>query len=333
MASHDAAHFAALTPEVRRRFVQYFGCGRPQGYRMWVQEHLVHPVQVVLEGVIPDSLRTHYVAAQELEALLGRDQDELQLSLERLPLLRRAALHYRYELALQQERLHTVNADADHATAIDELSREVDTDLAAPWLVSIPPLPRPTLTDFVNLKSARAILAQQNHGQVPQRSYDEKFGILWPPSALHQLLQACRTENWLLRTGTTVAFLDIDDFKKVNSSLSETVVDRTVLPKLMLILEAHTSQHGYAIRQGGDEYIVILPNSTNEGAVRAMAAIRAAVCEVFTLPPKITLSIGCVYVASDCTFTNTQILLEANRAKNEAKEQGKDRVVFRLIAD
>ena len=88
------------------------------------------------------------------------------------------------------------------------------------------------LTDYVTLKTARAIVAGLGVGVLPARRYDDKFGILWAPSTVPELLEACRVESWLLRTTMGVAFVDIDDFKQVNALLTETVVDRRVLPRL-----------------------------------------------------------------------------------------------------
>ena len=128
-----------------------------------------------------------------------------------------------------------------------------------------------------------------------------------------------------------VAFLDIDDFKKVNALLTETVVDRKILPRLMLLLEAHTSQRGYAVRQGGDEYLLVFPNATSDDVERTLESIRVAILAAFQSKPTITVSIGHVNFDSDCTLTNNQILLEANRAKDEAKASGKNRVHFRRV--
>lgn len=332
MAGPNAADSLELSPQGRRHFMQYLGGGTPQGYRMWVQDHLVKPLQATLEGIIPESLWKHYQHLLELEARLGQSPDTpMQVSPADCAVLRRAALHHRYQLALQQERLHALNIDAAHASAIDQRTEEVDSHLAEPALTAINPCPRPTLTDYVTLKTARSIVAALGAGVLPTRRYDDKFGILWPPSSVSELLEACRIESWLLRTTMGVAFLDIDDFKKVNALLTETVVDRKILPRLMLLLEAHTSQRGYAVRQGGDEYLLVFPNATSDDVERTLESIRVAILAAFQSKPTITVSIGHVNFDSDCTLTNNQILLEANRAKDEAKASGKNRVHFRRV--
>lgn len=299
---------------------------------MWVQEQLLKPVQAALEGIIPESLRYHYQELMELEARLGQSADSpMKIATEDTPFLRRAALHYRYQIALQQERLHERNIDPAHASAIDARTNGIDTDLDEPWMTSVEPCHRPSLTDYVNLKTARSILAGLGQGVFPARRYDDKFGILWPSNSILELLEACRTESWLLRTRTCVAFLDIDDFKKINTLLTETVVDREILPSLMLLLESRTSQRGFAIRQGGDEYVLVYPNSEQEEVDRALNSICKTVATFFPSERRITLSVGYVSFDSNCSITNSEVLLEANRAKNEAKELGKNRVIFRCL--
>src|ERR1019366_4323533 len=57
-----------------------------------------------------------------------------------------------------------------------------------------------------------------------------------------------------------VAFVDIDHFKEFNTAHTETVIDRNVLPRFMQLVESHVHFHGHAYRQGGDEYLILLPN-------------------------------------------------------------------------
>jgi hypothetical protein len=63
-----------------------------------------------------------------------------------LALLKRAALHYKHQLALQQERLHSLNTDPDHAAVIDARAAEVESHLSSPALATVNPCRRPTLT-------------------------------------------------------------------------------------------------------------------------------------------------------------------------------------------
>lgn len=249
------------------------------GYKQWFQASILMPVQKVFRPLVPQRLQALYTPMNELAYRLTGGACGVGPS--ELALLHRAALHCRHGLAKQQERFHASNVDAVHAIAIDALTDDVERILGEPWIKSIAPLPRPKLTEFVNLRTARSILVKQNV-PLPEslaRVYDEKFGILWGPAQIQDVLEATRNEAWLLGTETCVAFIDIDDFKAVNTALTETRVDREVLPPLMLLLEALTSSRGYAFRQGGDEYVVVLPNTDRVDGEAFLNKLRARIGE------------------------------------------------------
>jgi diguanylate cyclase (GGDEF)-like protein len=287
------------------------------GYRKWLYDWLLGPVTSTLDRLVPAQLSETYAECGKLVSKLDRG---LATPAD-LPLVRRAALHCRQQVALRQEQLHATNVDAAHSQEIDALITDVEADLRG--LCSVRPSPRPRLTDFVNLRTARNISRELGTPQpfAIERTYDEKFGILWGPKSFSEVIQACRHESWLLRTSTCVAYLDIDNFKQVNSDLSETVVDRRVLPPFMLLLEAHTSSRGFAFREGGDEYVLVLPNVDRDEASRFLEKLRGAVASTPFGSRSLTVSIGGFVVTDDCPLTSSEARKRANEAKNEAKKQ------------
>ena len=78
-------------------------------------------------------------------------------------------------------------------------------------------------------------------------------------------------------TCTTVAFLDIDNFKTFNTEYRETTVDRNILPRFMQLLDAHFKFHGHAYRQGGDEYLAIIPGLSPQFALAFLDELRVKV--------------------------------------------------------
>jgi diguanylate cyclase (GGDEF)-like protein len=125
-----------------------------------------------------------------------------------------------------------------------------------------------------------------------------------------------------------VRWLDIDDFKMFNTLYGEVEIDRRVLPKFMQVLEAHVFQHGFAYRYGGDEYVILLPNLSRELAIYFLNAIRLGVSEIryAGIDGVTTVSVGFCYVDADCLLTDREIEARANKAKNFAKKQGKNRI-------
>ena len=125
-----------------------------------------------------------------------------------------------------------------------------------------------------------------------------------------------------------IAFVDIDDFKSLNSRYTETKVDRNVLPRFMQAIEAHVFHHGHAYRQGGDEYLVLLPSLSRALSIAFLDELRCKLADLAypDIAEKTTVSIGLCIADSDCPLTDRELLDQANRAKQFAKQEGKNRI-------
>jgi diguanylate cyclase (GGDEF)-like protein len=125
--------------------------------------------------------------------------------------------------------------------------------------------------------------------------------------------------------GLALAYFDIDNFKRdFNTPYTETAVDRDCLPVIMQAIEAHVFKHGSSIHEGGDEFVILMPNATKEYAIAFMDELR---CKQPTLlfrniKARVTISIGLCHVEADCFLTDLEIRMKANAAKKYAKEQG-----------
>lgn len=121
--------------------------------------------------------------------------------------------------------------------------------------------------------------------------------------------------------------IDIDHFKQVNDSRGHAVGDQ-VLQGLAAILRSGTRQTDLVARQGGEEFIVLLPGSTLEGARLLAEHLRARVAaepvQSSEGPVPLSISIG---VASLGAAENAEALLErADQALYRAKRGGRDQV-------
>lgn len=127
--------------------------------------------------------------------------------------------------------------------------------------------------------------------------------------------------------GLSVAIIDTDDFKKVNDNFSHAIGDQALRTLAWLIQEI-TRKSDILARFGGDEFVVVFPETTLEEAVVACEKVRAAV-ETFPwseIAPglSVTISVG---VASHSRFDSGEDLLKAADQKlYEAKEAGRNRV-------
>jgi len=126
----------------------------------------------------------------------------------------------------------------------------------------------------------------------------------------------------------SMLLLDVDNFKVVNDTYGHHWGDE-VLKKIADLLKSKTRRSDYPARFGGEEFVLILPETDLENALSVEAKVHAEI-KAATLGTKsrsfsITVSAG---VSSTCNkqYSNWQELLEdADQALYLAKSRGKDR--------
>lgn len=124
--------------------------------------------------------------------------------------------------------------------------------------------------------------------------------------------------------------LDLDKFKNINDSFGHMVGD-TVLRKVASVLKAQTPKNAFISRYGGEEFAIILPNTSLQEASDAAEKIRHAVSvtkigirrEKFN----ITISIG---VASFPNHGETmdELIDNADKALYKSKKEGRNKVTI-----
>jgi diguanylate cyclase (GGDEF)-like protein len=124
--------------------------------------------------------------------------------------------------------------------------------------------------------------------------------------------------------------IDINDFKQVNDSYGHLAGD-TVLNQMGFLLRRYCRATDFVARYGGDEFMVILPQTNAMGALRTAEKLRARTIEYgFLVENEIRLSLsisvgicGCV----DPFALDAQgVIARADSALYEAKRAGGDRV-------
>jgi diguanylate cyclase (GGDEF)-like protein len=141
-----------------------------------------------------------------------------------------------------------------------------------------------------------------------------------------------RQVHYAERYGThlTISMLDLDDFKAVNDQLGHAAGDQ-VLAAVSRELRERVRQPDEIGRYGGDELLVILPNSTSaaasEQAARLCQWIRELTIPVDGHQVRLTLSIGVAQMKAHGDSWES-LLDRADRALYEAKRGGGDRWVI-----
>ncbi|GAB6127231.1 GGDEF domain-containing protein [Humidesulfovibrio idahonensis] len=125
-----------------------------------------------------------------------------------------------------------------------------------------------------------------------------------------------------------VLMLDIDHFKLVNDTYGHAVGD-AVLRDLSRVIAAGLRAYDAYGRFGGEEFVVVLPDTTLEDAQHVAERIRAAVeanCPQECKYTHYTVSIGLAW-GLPAEADLDALLLLADQAMYEAKAQGRNRVV------
>lgn len=139
------------------------------------------------------------------------------------------------------------------------------------------------------------------------------------------------------RYGSPVAalFLDLDDFKRVNDEHGH-LVGSHVLMEMAAVILASVRDTDVVARYGGDEFVIILPETAAEQATRVAERVRARIAgHIFTggrgLRLRLTASFG---VASFPQHAQSpqQLLACADAAMYEAKAARKDCVRVAAMA-
>ncbi len=241
-------------------------------------------------------------------------------------LFKQIIYRYRRDRAAQTELLTEKTFHPELASTVEQEVKTLDALVKEEWFQQIGAWRLPRLKDFLPVHYVEATMGRVNALQ--PRQYDEKFHILQAPQLFLPDLAYFRAKCEDRDAPLAVAFIDIDDFKALNTKYTEPKVDRNLLPRFMQTVEAHVFQHGFAYRQGGDEYLITIPSMSNLLAPAFLDELR---CKLAALPyPDIvgntTVSIGLCIVDPDCPFTDRELRDRASHAKKFAKEKGKNRI-------
>jgi diguanylate cyclase (GGDEF)-like protein len=122
-----------------------------------------------------------------------------------------------------------------------------------------------------------------------------------------------------------VAMVDIDFFKTVNDRYGHSVGDQT-LKAVGMALAAGLRTNDLVCRWGGEEFLVVLPDTPPAGGMLVAERLREAVASIFHLPQSVTVSIGLAACAQD--DTHFDLVARADEALYLAKRDGRNRVVL-----
>jgi diguanylate cyclase (GGDEF)-like protein len=126
----------------------------------------------------------------------------------------------------------------------------------------------------------------------------------------------------------SVVALDVDFFKKFNDTWGHEAGDR-VLQHVAELLRATVRDVDLPARMGGEEFVVLLPETTLRQAMDAAERIRRTLEAKAVIwnghPLRVTASLG-VSACPDCTASPAEVLAQADAALYRAKDAGRNQV-------
>jgi len=124
----------------------------------------------------------------------------------------------------------------------------------------------------------------------------------------------------------SVLIVDIDYFKKINDNFGHDVGD-DVLIRFSSLIKKTIRQEDIAIRYGGEEFLILLKESSKEVLLEEAEELRKAIEKhPFEKVGKMTVSIGCA--VSSQSHTLVEIITEADKALYRAKYEGRNKVIL-----
>ena len=154
---------------------------------------------------------------------------------------------------------------------------------------------------------------------------------LWNHRKMHELLRVEMKRSTRYHRALSVLMLDVDSFKTFNDTYGHPQGDQ-LLRNIAGILRAGVRNVDFVGRYGGEEFLVILPETTKDDACRMAERIRSDVEEqaMLEIDGKIvrrTVSVGVASYPEDA-LNPADLVQRADEALYRAKRSGKNCVIW-----
>ena len=157
-----------------------------------------------------------------------------------------------------------------------------------------------------------------------RRSYNERFAQEWK--------RAVRN-----RSPLSLALLDVDYFKQYNDKYGHARGDDALKAIGALLSRLIKRPADFAARFGGEEFVILLPDTAEQGAEQVAESIRSEIEDLHIAhgcSPAcgcLTVSIGGATLMPVAADPDQALIETADQMLYEAKKQGRNRVLWQLI--
>jgi diguanylate cyclase (GGDEF)-like protein len=169
-------------------------------------------------------------------------------------------------------------------------------------------------------------LAEANERIEAMAQFDELTG------ALNRRFVMQKLDEELLRCQRTkqpysIALIDLDWFKKINDTFGHPAGDEA-LRTFAITIFANIRDIDKLGRYGGEEFLLVLPDTPQDAAIRTLNRLREIVAELdwAAISPDMSVTMSAGITAVRLNDTTDTLLARADSALYRAKEKGRNRV-------
>lgn len=168
------------------------------------------------------------------------------------------------------------------------------------------------------------ILALRDRKKVEELSIKDQLTGLYNRRKVDEVLMYELDRSKRYSSSLSLLLVDIDHFKKVNDNFGHSVGD-SVLKEFAKILLEDKRSTDFIGRWGGEEFVIILPNTTIENAVLIGERVRKTTeKKEFSTVKKVTVSVGITTYEEEDSLDS--LFDKADNALYRAKRGGRNRV-------
>lgn len=189
-------------------------------------------------------------------------------------------------------------------------------------------------TDFLQHLAVIAAVCLENcinHARLKQIGLtDPLTGVSNRRYFEQRIIEACATAQ-RHRRPLSALFVDVDHFKRINDTWGHPAGD-DVLRNIAQIIASHLRHSDVLSRYGGEEFVILLPDTAVNAACEIAERIRHTIAgQPQEIPARVTVSVGVAALESfgeeALNGMSQRLLASADAALYRAKQQGRDQVV------
>lgn len=170
---------------------------------------------------------------------------------------------------------------------------------------------------LVELRTTREKLDYSSNHDMLTGLYNRRF--------FESIMKRSKDEK---ETSFSVAMLDVDDFKKINDTYGHETGDR-VLAAVSKCIEACLPQDAVAVRWGGEEFVLYLPQVENSRALEVLETFRTNLSEqeIYHKGTRVAITATIGLCTGESIADYEEYLRQADEKLYWGKKHGKNQIV------